>query len=159
MAVVIEVLCEGHTHRLEFRDDGTFHMLDHEEIDVRAFVAFGAKPPGCLIEIDKARENSVRFLVVHLGIDQKAISLLACDFAERVLPIWYEYYPDDHRPREAIEAVREYLAGKINKSALEIAREAVSDASWTAWTADEGGSGGGVAAASGAASCGVLGVG
>ncbi len=57
MAVVMEVICEGHTHRLEVRDDGTFHMLDHEEIDVRAFVAFGAKPPGCLEEIDKAREE------------------------------------------------------------------------------------------------------
>ena len=65
MSIVIEFECEGHTHRLELRDDGTFHMLDHEEIDVRAFVAFGAKPPGCLEEIEKARADPVWFLFDH----------------------------------------------------------------------------------------------
>ncbi len=128
MPCVIEVLCEGHTHRLEVRDDGTAHMLDHEEIDVRAFVVFGAKPPGCLEEIDRARDDPVGFLFDHLDINQKTISLLACDFAERVLPIWYEYYPDDHRPRKTIEATRKYVDGKIEKSTFQRAR----NAAWTA---------------------------
>ena len=41
-----------------------------------------------------------------------------------MLPIWYEYYPDDHRPREAIEAARKYVAGKIEKATLEKTRAA-----------------------------------
>ncbi len=136
MAVVIDVLCEGHTHRLEFRDDGTVHMLDHEEIDVRAFVAFGAKPPGCLEEIDKARDDPVGSLFDRLGIDKKTLSFFACDFAEHVLPIWYEYYPDDHRPREAIEAARKYVAGKIEKATLDRAMLAAwSEAERAAWEA------------------------
>ena len=143
MALVIEVLCEGNTHRLEVRDDGTFHMLDHEEIDVRAFVAFGAKPPGCLEAIDEARDNQVDFLVQRIVLDQKTRALLACDFAEHVLPIWYEYYPDDHRPKKAIEAARKYVAGKINESALKIAGEAAwaaANAASSAWAASAGAS-------------------
>ncbi len=131
MALVIEVICEGHTHHLELRDDGTFRMLDHEEIDVRAFVAFGAKPPGCLEEIDKARADPVWFLFDHLDINQKTLSLLACDFAEHVLPIWYEYYPNDHRPRETIEAARKYVARKI--SAADAAISATRAATAAAW--------------------------
>ena len=145
MAVVIEVECEGHTHRLEVRDDGTYHMLDHEEIDVRAFVAFGAKPPGCLEEIEKARAVPIFFLFKHMDINQKTKILLACDFTEHVLPIWYEYYPDNHRPRKAIEAAREYVAGKIKKSTLEMARKATAasaasaaaSAASAAWAAEE----------------------
>ena len=132
MSVVIDVLCEGHTHRLELRDDGTCHMLDHEEIDVRAFVAFGAKPPGCLKSIDKAREQPVRFLVDYLDIDRKTHILLSCDFAEHVLPIWYEYYPDDHRPRKTIEAARKYVAGKTKESVLKRTRRAAREARGTA---------------------------
>ena len=54
--------------------------------------------------------------------------LIAADFAEHVLWIFEEDYPDDHRPREAIEAARAYARGEITKRALEIAR----DAAWSA---------------------------
>ena len=143
--LIIEVECEGHTHRLEARDDGTFHMLDHEEIDVRAFVAFGAKPPGCLEEIDRARDRPAGFLFDHLHVDQKDRALLVCDFAEHVLPIWYEYYPDDHRPKKAIEAARKYSAGKTKKSTLKRAvtaawnasAEAAGSVTWASMAASE----------------------
>jgi hypothetical protein len=128
VTIVITVTCEGLDHRLEFRDDGEVVMLDHSEKLVRSFVAFGAKPPECMEEIDKAREWPIGYLFDHLKADRKTIVLLACDFAEHVLPIWYEYYKDDDRPKKAIQASRKYLAGKIKLSTLERAQEAAVDA-------------------------------
>lgn len=39
-------------------------------------------------------------------LPREQIVSLACDFAERVLPLFEARYPDDKRPREAIEAAR-----------------------------------------------------
>jgi hypothetical protein len=115
LAIVITVTCEGLDHRLEFRDDGEVVMLDHSEKLVRSFVAFGAKPPECMIEIDKAREEPIDYLNVESRyfLTANTVALLACDFAEHVLPIWYEYFRDDDRPKKAIQEARKYLAGKI----------------------------------------------
>jgi hypothetical protein len=138
MSIVITVVCEGLDHRLEFRDDGEIVMLDHSEKLVRSFVAFGAKPPECMEEIDEAREFPVNYLLDHLKADRKTIILLACDFAEQVLPIWYEYYKDDERPEKAIQTVRKYVAGNIKLSMLNRARSAADAArasASAAWTA------------------------
>jgi hypothetical protein len=126
--IVVTVVCEGLDHRLEFRGDGEIVMLDHSEKLVRSFVAFGAKPPSCMEEIDRARERPIEFLISHLDIDTKVLALLSCDFAEHVLPIWYEYYKDDDRPKKAIQASRKYLAGKIKLSTLERAGAAAARA-------------------------------
>ena len=54
--------------------------------------------------------------------------LIAADFAERVLPIFEAHYPDDDRPRKAIEAARAYARGEITKEQLAAARAAAWDA-------------------------------
>jgi hypothetical protein len=114
-------------------------MLDHSEKLVRSFVAFGAKPPECMEQIDKARKSPIGYLFDHLKVESryfltaktaKAVALLACDFAEHVFPIWKKYHPNDDRPEKAIHAARGYLVGKIEISTLERARAA---ASWAAW--------------------------
>ncbi len=46
------------------------------------------------------------------------------DVAERVLPIFEKQYPDDKRPREAIQAKRDYADGKITKEKLKEKRKA-----------------------------------
>lgn len=40
--------------------------------------------------------------------DQKTLAVWAADCAERVLPFFEEHYPGDPRPRNAIEACREW---------------------------------------------------
>lgn len=45
--------------------------------------------------------------------------------AKKVLYIFEENYPSDKRPREAIEAAKKYLAGKITKYNLYVARAAI----------------------------------
>ena len=57
--------------------------------------------------------------------------LIAADFAERVLPLFEARYPDDDRPRKAIDAARAYGRGEITKEQL----AAASDAAWAAWAA------------------------
>jgi hypothetical protein len=55
----------------------------------------------------------------------------ACRCAEHVLHLYEDKYPDDKRPREAIEAARAYAEGR--GSAAEAARAA--EAAWAAWAA------------------------
>lgn len=55
--------------------------------------------------------------------------LLACDCAGRVLPIYEAQYPEDDRPRKAIEIARRYANGEVTLDELSAARDAVIDAS------------------------------
>ena len=52
------------------------------------------------------------------------IRCLTADFAERVLHIFEEKYPDDKRPREAIQGARDYVEGKITLDELKVFRRA-----------------------------------
>ena len=54
--------------------------------------------------------------------------LIAADFAEHVLPLFEAKYPDDDRPRKAIDAARAFVRGEITKEQLDAARAA----SWAA---------------------------
>ena len=56
------------------------------------------------------------------------IRYLAADFAERVLHIFEEKHPNDKRPREAIQGVRDYVEGKITLDELKVFRRAAADA-------------------------------
>ena len=91
------------------------------------------------------------------GYDRE-IRLLACDFAEHVLPTWEAQYPDDYRPRTCIETARRYADGgeatreeltaaaaagwdavRDARDAGGAARNAAWDAAWAAaWAAGEG---------------------
>ena len=54
--------------------------------------------------------------------------LMAADFAEAVLPVFESQYPNDSRPRAAIEAARKFATGEITAAA----RDAARDGSWAA---------------------------
>lgn len=55
--------------------------------------------------------------------------------AYSVLPIYENKYPDDNRPRLAIEAVEKFIKGEISKEELKEARAADADAAWNATAA------------------------
>ncbi len=44
--------------------------------------------------------------------------LLACDYAEHVLHIWEDEYPEDTRPRNTIEVSRRYARGEATDEEL-----------------------------------------
>jgi len=55
---------------------------------------------------------------------EKDLRLLACDYADRVLHHFENAYPDDDRPRKAIQAARDFAAGRIGEEELRSARNA-----------------------------------
>jgi hypothetical protein len=54
-------------------------------------------------------------LVQHT--DQKTLAVWAIDCAERVLPYFEESYPEDNRPRQALETLREWIDTGVFKMA------------------------------------------
>jgi hypothetical protein len=62
----------------------------------------------------------------------KEIRLFAADCADLVLPIYEKQYPNDDRPRKAIQAARDYANGVISKDELTAAGDAAGDAALTA---------------------------
>jgi len=72
----------------------------------------------------------------------KEIRLFACDCAEQSLPLFEKEYPDDKRPRQAIETSRMFANGKATqkelaaaRNAVWVARDAARAAVWAAWAA------------------------
>lgn len=67
---------------------------------------------------------------------ERLARLMACDFAERVLPVFEEQYPDDTRPRDAINAARRAAYGEATEDELAAAGDAAwaaAGAAWAAW--------------------------
>jgi hypothetical protein len=123
MTIVIQVKCEDQEHRLEFLPNGTVHMLDHEENDL---VSKTTKI-GCLEALKKARLGPAEFLLERVQADRRVLGIASCCFAEHVLPIWEEFYPDDYRPRKAIQGISAYLeTSHLTKTDLSIL-----DTSWS----------------------------
>jgi hypothetical protein len=61
----------------------------------------------------------------------REIRLLACDFAEHVLPIYEREYPNDRRVRTCIAVARRYATGDATHEAW-AARDAAWAAAWAA---------------------------
>jgi hypothetical protein len=58
-------------------------------------------------------------IVAHVkATDQKTLAVWAIDCAERVLPYFEKEYPDDYRPREAIETLKTWIKTGVFKMAV-----------------------------------------
>ena len=66
---------------------------------------------------------------------EQVARLMACDFAEAVLPIYERRYPDDQRPRAAIDTARRYARGEATREDLAAARATAWDTAMAAWAA------------------------
>jgi len=89
---------------------------------------------------DKSAHEGMR--IIHAWHWKKADSVALSIFAaEMVLGNFEKVYPDDDRPRKAIEAARNYLDSPTEKnrsaaeSAWSAAWSAVRSAAWSAWSA------------------------
>ncbi len=61
--------------------------------------------------------------------------LLACDYAEHVLPKMEARFPDDKQPRQYVEALRRFASGDATLAELDLAAEA-AEAAWATGTAE-----------------------
>lgn len=84
-------------------------------------------------------EDAIWALRAVDGHDRE-IRLYAASCAEQVLPLYEQAYPNDNRPRYAIQAARDYANGLIDYAARAAARDAAGAAAWAtardaAWAA------------------------
>ena len=93
--------------------------------------------------LEALESNGVQDVLWYLGkiklstAQQNDLHMFACECAESVLHIFETEYPEDDRPRKAIEAKRLYIEGKITLSELDAAR-VVARAAWAeAWAVAE----------------------
>jgi len=59
-----------------------------------------------------------------LNLDHPLYVFLAIEFAVKALPVWEQKYPEDMRPRKAIEAAKECLRDPSNAAAYAAAAPA-----------------------------------
>jgi hypothetical protein len=90
---------------------------------------------------DKVAFGEARLVKEIPEWNRKTAVLFACDCAEHVLHFFEERYPKDKRPREAIQAAREYVDGKIsieefNKATRAADAARAASAAYAAWAAD-----------------------
>ena len=84
---------------------------------------------------DKIVAESCRLTRPIPGCCERTLRLFACRVAEDVLPIFEQAYPDDYRPRAAIETARRYANGEATPEELAAARAAAGAAAGAAWAA------------------------
>jgi len=81
-------------------------------------------------------EDAVWCLRCTTTSSEKIARLFACDYVEHVLAIYEKQYPNDNRPRQAIETARAFANGKVSQEELDAASSAAKDAaSAAAWDA------------------------
>ena len=79
---------------------------------------YEAEYEGEIVESDeKVVVRKCRLLSRFTIWNKKTIRLFAADCAEHVLPIYEKSYPDDQRPRLAIQSARDFANGKISSAA------------------------------------------
>jgi hypothetical protein len=93
---------------------------------------------GKIIEGDDKEVSSDMRIIEAYEWQQKDSVALSIFVAELVLKNYENLYPDDDRPRKAIEAAKAYLAdpSERNMSAAWSAWSAARSAAWSAWSAE-----------------------
>ncbi len=81
---------------------------------------------------DKSVVRTCRLTRECAGWNERTARLFACDCAEHVLSLYEAKYPDDRRPRKAIEVARRYAEGTATREELAAARDAAREAAWAA---------------------------
>ena len=113
----------------------------HASPTLWAALTYAPGPIACLVElsgktvphgvpVDKYAARS-RKLIAAVNID-RGLRYFAADCAEHVLWIYERDYPNDQRPRNAIQAARYFADGRIGDAAWAAARAAAWDAAWAA---------------------------
>ena len=120
--------------------DNGYHLCRREDV-IHWFgeAVFEAEYRGEIVESDtKVVVREARATKRLDTWNDRTARLFACDCAEHVLHLFEKQYPNDKRPREAIEVARQYANGEATKDELKAARvaarvaarAAAGDAAW-----------------------------
>ena len=89
--------------------------------------------PTTVLKLDTvSAEDKIWLLCRNEFVSEQNLRLFACDCAERVLPIFEKEYPEDNRPRKAIETARLFANGEATQKEMDAAWAAARDAAWAA---------------------------
>lgn len=102
---------------------GARQILEHIGPDI-----YLAEFDGEVIESEHTLHARRVRLLAKTAWDERAARSFGLDCAERVLPVYEQVHPRDHRPRLALEAARAFLAGEIVEVAFETAKKAAHGA-------------------------------
>ena len=83
-------------------------------------------------DTEKSAWREARLIRKVEAWDEKNARLFAADCAEHVLHLFEAKYPQDDRPRKAIEVARQFARGEIGDAARAAARAAAGSAAWDA---------------------------
>ena len=99
------------------------------------YIKSGCEDPSELLDkiIENDRLDWAEWLVSHMVTHKQAVSW-AVECAESVLPIFEAKHPGDDRPRKAIQAAKDWIAGKITATQARAASDA-ADAAYAAYAA------------------------
>ena len=107
-------------------------------------LAFAPGAMACIVELsgDVTPHDSptnkyaarTRKLIAAVDVTRE-LRLYAADCAEHVLPLYAAAYPNDPRPRLAIQAARDFANGIISAAACDAAYDAARAAAYAAWSA------------------------
>ena len=114
-----------------------YHLVTHDQAMPwlrREATVWEAEGRGAHVgQADKSVWAKARLIRKLLWSPQIA-ALFAADCAERVLPLFEQQYPQDDRPRKAIEAARAWAHGELTTAASASAADA-ADAAYAAYAA------------------------
>ena len=117
------VLCESGWHGMRERD-----VLEHLP-GILGAQLWVVETKGTIVHGDDKFAASQMRLVEHIGTtDERNLRLFAADCAEDVLGLFEPEYPNDSRPRTAIEVARRFANGEATQEELAAARAAARDA-------------------------------
>jgi membrane protein involved in colicin uptake len=118
--IKLKIDCSGQEH-LVLVDENTLktELANHCNQGEKILAALGDRKAKCYQLVSLIEEKDIGELLKFFNLEQKHIVTLAADYAERVLSIFEEKYPNNSKPREAIASVRKWVRHptKANKNA------------------------------------------
>ena len=138
MSVIVTAHYAGETFEVEIFRDGIIEFPGRDLQYEMAMAEFA--PPGTaavqLYEMCKKFTVPVTDVICgNLELPENSLVLIVTDYAEHVLHLYEDKYPNDTRPRVVIEATRDFVFGKIDQSTLEKARKSAEVVVREEWSA------------------------
>jgi hypothetical protein len=124
MSVVLEVTVEGETFDVEVFHDGHIEFPDRNLRHEQAMAEFTDSESAVVGIYDLWSKDPIAVLCYCLELPKDSHTILAADYAEHVLRIYEAHCPNDPRPKLAIDATRDFVAGKIGITKLKMAAKA-----------------------------------
>ena len=122
------LLCESGWHGVLEKD-----VLAHLPSQLGAQL-WAVEAEGIIHGSDKFTAETMR-LIEHIGTtDERNLRLFAADVAEDALDIFEGEYPNDTRPRNAIEVSRRFANGDATRGELAAARAAAWASAWARYS-------------------------